>query len=58
MFQYIEKVLAPQTFQFQIKQNNVFLTVGQVIQLWKTSADFRFFYTQILLEVPFVGFRW
>lgn len=58
MFQYIEKVLAKNTFQFQIKQDDLLLTFEQVIHLWKTSKDFRLFYTQILREVPFAAFFW
>lgn len=58
MFQYIEKVLAKNTFQFQIKQNDSLLTFEQVIFLWKSSKDFRLFYTQLLREVPFAAFFW
>lgn len=58
MFQYIEKVLSKGVFQFQIKQDGVFLTVSQVIKLWQTDAEFRFFYNQILKEAPLVGFFW
>ena len=58
MFQYIEKVLAKNTFQFQIKQEDLLLTFEQVILLWKTSKDFRIFYTQMLREVPFAAFFW
>jgi len=58
MFQYIERVLTKNTFQFQIKQNDLLLTFKEVIQLWKTSKDFRLFYTQILREVPFAAFFW
>lgn len=58
MFQYIEKVLAKNTFQFQIKQDGRFLTFKEVIELWKTSKGFRLFYTQILQEVPFAAFFW
>lgn len=58
MFQYTEKVLAKNTFQFQIKQNDLLLSFEQVIQLWKSSKDFRLFYTQILREVPFAAFFW
>ncbi|CAA6801635.1 MAG: Unknown protein [uncultured Aureispira sp.] len=58
MFQYIEKVLAKNTFQFQIKQADLLLTFEQVILLWKTSKDFRLFYTQMLREVPFAAFFW
>lgn len=58
MFQYIEKVLAKNTFQFQIKQNDSLLNFEQVIFLWKSSEDFRLFYTQILREVPFAAFFW
>lgn len=58
MFQYTEKVLAQDTFLFQIKRENQLLTFEQVIELWKTSADFRFFYNQILKEVPFLAFFW
>ncbi|BDS11402.1 DUF6940 family protein [Aureispira anguillae] len=58
MFQYTEKVLAKNTFQFRIKQEDKLLTFGNVIQLWKTSALFRTFYTQLLREVPFLAFFW
>lgn len=58
MFQYIEKVLSKGIFQFQIKQNNRLLSFKEVINFWKTSSDFRFFYNQILKEIPFAGFFW
>lgn len=58
MFQYIEKVLTKNIFQFQIKQDDRFLTFKEVLQLWATSKEFRLFYTQILQEVPFAAFFW
>lgn len=58
MFQYIEKALAKNTLQFQIKQDELLLNFEQVIHLWKTSKDFRLFYTQILKAVPFTAFFW
>ncbi|WMX12135.1 MULTISPECIES: DUF6940 family protein [unclassified Aureispira] len=58
MFQYIEKVLAKNTFQFQITQDDVLMTFEQVLELWECSRTFRLFYTQILREVPFAAFFW
>lgn len=58
MFQYIEKVLAPQTFIFQILENNRVLTFREVIEHWQYNASFRLFYNDILQEVPFMGFFW
>jgi hypothetical protein len=58
MFQSIEKALTKNTLQFQIKQNDVLLTFEQVIFLWKTSKEFRLFYTQLLRAVPFTAFFW
>jgi hypothetical protein len=58
MFEYIEKTLTGNTIQFQIKQDDLLLNFEQVIHLWKTSKDFRLFYTQILREVSFAAFFW
>lgn len=58
MFHYTEKTIAPSVFQFQIKHLDQWLTVQQVIDLWQNSTAFRKFYTQILREVPFLGFFW
>lgn len=58
MFQYIEKILSKGIFQFHIKQDNRLLSFRDVINLWKTSLNFRLFYNQILKEIPFVGFFW
>lgn len=58
MFHYVEKTVAPSVFQFQIKHLDQWLTVRQVIDLWQNSTAFRKFYTQILREVPFLGFFW
>lgn len=58
MFHYIEKVLGKNIIEFQIKQNDDFLTFEEVIVLWKSSQDFRLFYTRILKEAPFDAFFW
>lgn len=58
MFHYTEKTIAKSVFQFQIKHQNQWLTIGQVVDLWRHSSAFRNFYTQILREVPYFGFFW
>lgn len=58
MFHYTEKTIAKTVFQFQLKHQDKWLTVGQVVDLWRHSIAFRNFYTQIFREVPFFGFFW
>ena len=58
MYTYIEKSLSKQTFQFRIKENNRIISFADVITLWQESEEFRNFYTNILIEIPFPAFFW
>jgi len=57
MFNYTEKSLSQNSFQFQIKEDGELLTFKAVIEYWKHSSEFRLFYNQIL-QVPFPAFFW
>jgi|AntRauTorckE5430_2_1112549.scaffolds.fasta_scaffold13335_2 hypothetical protein len=58
MFQYTKIELSPMTHQYKIKQNDRQLTYAQVIELWRTDADFRQFYNQTLATSVFDAYFW
>ena len=58
MFTYTEKSLSKQTFQFRIKQDGRIISFTDIITLWQDSEEFRIFYSNLLIEVPFSAYFW
>ncbi len=58
MFTYTEKSLSTHTFQFRIKEDGRIINFADTIRLWQDSEEFRVFYTNLLIEVPFSGYFW
>jgi hypothetical protein len=44
--------------KYQIKEDEQILTYSEVIQKWKSEADFRVFYTELLANSSFQAFFW
>lgn len=59
MWKAIQKSLPNKKIQqFTLTQSEKTLTYSEVIQLWKTSPNFRTFCTQLLKDSPYKAFFW
>lgn len=58
MFNTTITTLSPTVKQYKIYQKDKQLTYAQVLDLWKTSADFRTFYNNLLAESSFEAYFW
>lgn len=46
------------THLYRLRDDEVPLTVEQVIQLWIEEPSFRIYFTELLADSPFTAFRW
>lgn len=58
MWEYTRKEINEYTFLFQLQEENQLLSFDRVLELWPSSADFRLFYNQLLVEQPFEAYFW
>lgn len=59
MLESTAEVLEPdRVTRYTLHRNGKVLTFADVLDLWKADADFRSYFTQLLVDSPFGAFRW
>ena len=53
-----EKLSDANGLRFSVALNSRPATVADVIDGWRHDAEFRTFFNSLLVDVPFVAFRW
>ncbi len=54
----IQEIEPKQIIRYSLTQDGGRVRFSEALDLWESSADFRSFFTKVLIESPFSAFRW